>query len=362
MVGEERYSVPDHLCHRVLRALHTLMDLTQREIAKFPSVQASGVYSALTFAHWPFSVWPSVYWCTAALKSLDVWWHEESAVYYALSMDQIVTPFGLWLLGFPDLLALLSRATIALEFLGRCLILVPFFTPWLRIFVVGAFFCFHIGLALCMSIGLFPYVSMVSWLVFVPSLVWERGYLPSLHSLRPARFSQALAAFFLVYILLWNLRGLEATSPYVRQIFPPYANLVGYLLRLDQYWNMFSPKPLDITGWIILSAVKLNGADKIDLWRQGQPLSMEKPYRYDMSFSCFRIRKMMENLVLEHKNYSRYYLTYLCDKWNKKTDEQLIKNIRFIYMKQIVPPIGEELPEPEQILIRRKTCKKPQSG
>ena len=49
-----------------------------------------------------------VYWCTAALKSLDVWWHEASAIYYALRIDQIVTPFGLWLLGFPDLLALLS--------------------------------------------------------------------------------------------------------------------------------------------------------------------------------------------------------------------------------------------------------------
>ena len=116
-----------------------------------------------------------VYWCTATFKSWDVWWHEASAVYYALSIDQIVTPFGLWLLGFPALLALLSRASILLEFLGPCLVFIPFWTPWLRICVIGAFFCFHIGLAFCLSIGLFPYISLVSWLVFVPSLVWERG-------------------------------------------------------------------------------------------------------------------------------------------------------------------------------------------
>ena len=81
-----------------------------------------------------------VYWCTAAFKSWDVWWHEASAVYYALSIDQIVTPFGVWLLGFPALLALLSRATLVLEFLGPCLVFVPFWTPWLRLVVVGAFF------------------------------------------------------------------------------------------------------------------------------------------------------------------------------------------------------------------------------
>ena len=191
--------------------------------------------------------------------------------------------------------------------------------------------------------------------------------LPDLQVKKKLRQGKALSIllsgfffFCFIYSVVWNVRATNFI--YYSKYMPQKWNGFGSFFHLHQYWNMFSPKPLDITGWIILSAVKLNGADKIDLWRQGQPLSMEKPYRYDMSFSCFRIRKMMENLVLEHKNYSRYYLTYLCDKWNKKTDEQLIKNIRFIYMKQIVPPIGEELPEPEKILIRRKTCKKPQSG
>ena len=118
-----------------------------------------------------------MYWCAAASKSWEVWWYEASAVYYALSMDQFVTPVGRWLLGFPELMVPLSRATIGLEAVGPCLVFVPLFLPWLRLCLVGAFMSFHLGLALCLNIGAFPYVSMAAWLVFVPGLVWERGRL-----------------------------------------------------------------------------------------------------------------------------------------------------------------------------------------
>ncbi len=299
-----------------------------------------------------------VYWCTAALKSLDVWWHEASAVYYALSMDQIVTPFGLWLLGFPDLLALLSRATIALEFLGPCLIFVPFFTPWLRIFVVGAFFCFHIGLALCMSIGLFPYVSMVSWLVFVPSLVWERGSLPSLHSLRPARFSQALAAFFLVYILLWNLRGLEATSPYVRQIFPPYANLVGYLLRLDQYWNMFSPYPPKADGWFVMPGTLQDGS-QVELWTGERVVSWEKPSNISAQYPNDRWWKFMENIYPGEKGREAAldaYARYMCRDWNTRhSGRERLETFQIFFMQETTLPNYQDI-QPEKKLLGTHSC------
>ena len=299
-----------------------------------------------------------VYWCTVALKSLDVWWYEASAVYYALSMDQIVTPFGLWLLGFPDLLALLSRASIALEFLGPCLVFVPFCTPWLRIFVVGAFFCFHIGLALCMSIGLFPYVSMVSWLVFVPSLVWERGSLPSLHSLRPARFSQALAAFFLVYVLLWNLRGLEATSPYVRQIFPPYANLVGYLLRLDQYWNMFSPYPPKADGWFVMPGTLQDGS-QVELWTGERVVSWEKPSNISALYPNDRWWKFMENIYpgqREREAALDAYARYLCRDWNTRhSGQRQLETFQIFFMQETTLPNYQDI-QPEKKLLGTHSC------
>ena len=256
---------------------------------------------------------------------MDVWWYEASAVYYALSIDQIVTPFGLWLLGFPDLLALLSRASIALEFLGPCLVFVPFCTPWLRIFVVGAFFCFHIGLALCMSIGLFPYVSMVSWLVFVPSLVWERGSLPSLHSLRPARFSQALAAFFLVYVLLWN---------------------------------MFSPYPPKADGWFVMPGTLQDGS-QVELWTGRRGVSWEKPSNISALYPNDRWWKFMENIYpgqREREAALDAYARYLCRDWNTRHSGQgQLETFQVFFVQETTLPDYQNI-QPEKKLLGTHSC------
>ena len=293
-----------------------------------------------------------VYWCTAALKSWDVWWHEASAVYYTLHIDQIVTPFGLWLLGFPELLALLSRATIVLEFFGPCLVFVPFFTPWLRLVVIGASFSFHIGLALCMSIGAFPYVSMVSWLVFVPSLVWERGRRlllprssqeqssPALPPVQASRWAQALAAFLLVYVVVWNLLDLPATSAYARQIFPPYAGLVGHLLRLDQRWDMFSPYPLRGDGWFVMPGTLRDGS-RVDVWTDRRGISWDKPSNVSAQYPNDRWWKFMERISGGWNREAALdaYARYVCREWNTRHDgQERLETFQIFFMQETTPP------------------------
>lgn len=165
-----------------------------------------------------------------------------------------------------------------------------------------------------------------------------------------------LSAFFFscfIYTVMWNVRTID--FKYYSKYMPVEWNKPGAFLHLYQYWNMFAPKPLDHSGWIILSAVRSDTNEKIDLWRQGKPVTMEKPHRYDRTFPIFRFRKMMENLVLEYQKYSKNYLTYLCDKWNKETDKP-VHHIEFIYMRYKVPPPGKEIPEPERALIRSHNC------
>ena len=300
-----------------------------------------------------------VYWCTAALKSLDVYWHEASAVYYTLSIDQIVTPFGLWLLGFPDLLAGLSRGIIALEFLGPCLVFIPWGTPWLRLVAVGAFFGFHLSLILCVSIGLFPYISMASWLVFVPSLVWQRGRPPTAtQPLRAAGRSQAVAAFFLVYIVLWNLSGFGATSPYVRHVFPPVATLVGHLLRLDQHWNMFSPYPLRADGWFVMPGTLQDGS-AVELWTSQREVSWEKPADIAAQYPNDRWWKFMENLSWERKGRDVLldaYASYVCRDWNSRhSGQERLETLQIFFMQETTPPDYQDV-QPEKKLLGTYSC------
>lgn len=169
--------------------------------------------------------------------------------------------------------------------------------------------------------------------------------------------SIVLASFFFIcflYVLAWNVRTVNFNyySKYMSQEW----NGFGAFFHLYQYWNMFAPKPMDTTGWIMLSAVTRDTQEEIDLWRKGKPLNMEKPHRYDTTFPVFRFRKMLENLVYKHKKYSKYYLKYLCDQWNTKEHSQIVKSIELIYMKHKVPPLGEEFTAPKRISIRKNRC------
>ena len=189
------------------------------------------------------------------------------------------------------------------------------------------------------------------------------GYiLPTLRTTKPVRsrvLSVLVSVFFsfcFLYVLMWNIRTTD--FKYYEKYFPKKWNGVAAFFHLHQHWSMFAPKPLNHTGWVILSAIHSNGGieTKIDLWQQGKPLTMEKPYRYDRTFPVFRLRKLLNKLTRKYKKYSKNYLTYLCDTWNKKPGYN-IKSIEFIFMKQITPPPGKFLPEPKKIIIQKKTCK-----
>ena len=92
------------------------------------------------------------------------WLKDGTAVYYALSLDFSVRPFGHFLLGFPELLRFLSRATMAVEFLGPLLILSPWKTGQLRLLAVALFVGSTPGLALTMDLTGFSAIMFVVWL------------------------------------------------------------------------------------------------------------------------------------------------------------------------------------------------------
>ena len=61
-----------------------------------------------------------VYWFTAAAKTGEPWHGAGTAIWIALSFDQMVSPWGHFLRQFPRLLGLATHATLALEWLGPC--------------------------------------------------------------------------------------------------------------------------------------------------------------------------------------------------------------------------------------------------
>src|ERR671912_1451365 len=136
-----------------------------RPSPRFLSLATFGLFMQIAF----------VYWFTSALKSGPEWRTDYTALYYALSLDQLATPIGQLLLDFPSLLQVLTFGTFALEALGPLLLFCPFFTGPVRTGAAFAFMGLHFGIWLTMDIGIFPWISAFCMVCFFPTWFWDRA-------------------------------------------------------------------------------------------------------------------------------------------------------------------------------------------
>jgi hypothetical protein len=310
----------------------------------------------------------AIYFFTALLKWHPIWHTEGSAVYYALSLDEFTSPVGIYLLRFPEFLRIMTFMTVTLEFFGPISAMIPFPLFNWRILVAPAFICFHLGLALTMELGLFPWVCMSAWLAFLPAYFWEKvgpiswsvpaAWLKPLKIPPPPRLkfsylNQGVAAIFVVLILYWNMTSLEHLHLQKPQWMRHTMSLVGTY----QKWSMFAPFPRKDDGWYVMEAEQLDG-NKIDLWSKDHSLSFEKPANVADTYRNSLWRKYLTNLWLTNYNDYRLYLgRYLCRNWNTDRDKvEQVNTIIINYMVEMTPLPGQPLGEIRKEVIWRHYC------
>lgn len=118
-----------------------------------------------------------VYTFAVLLKTAPEWRRDYSAVYYALNIQQMSTPLGRFLLHFPKLLPLLTKGTMLQEASIPLLLLTPFLAGPARLLGVALIIALHIGLALSIRLGHFPYIACMAALPLVPTWFWERRWI-----------------------------------------------------------------------------------------------------------------------------------------------------------------------------------------
>ncbi len=114
-----------------------------------------------------------VYWCTGAMKNHPIWTTDHTAIQYALSLGAFATPLGAQLLHLPGLLHVITASCLLLERFGPFLVLIPLFSGSFRLAAVLLFIGFHLGLALTMRLGPFPFICIAAWVAFLPSMLWD---------------------------------------------------------------------------------------------------------------------------------------------------------------------------------------------
>jgi hypothetical protein len=307
-----------------------------------------------------------IYWFTAMLKSGATWRSENTAVYYALSLDQFATPLAKSLLAYPQLLKALTFITWRLELLGLFLILFSSFSGPLRTLVVFVYIGFHVSLGLCLELGLFPLICSCGWLVLLPEWFWQQAL--KLQSRLPARFlaapaqamgrrfpawrgrlrppppgialhwtAQIVAGFCLVYILLWNMR--VTNFRYYVHWLPTKWDWIGETTRLDQDWTLFAPNPMREHGWIVVPAELTDGTE-VDLQQEVSPVSWDPPALISATYINDRWRKYLLNLcIAENQGYRVFYANYLARQWDSiHTPDRHVKKISLYYVRRYAQP------------------------
>jgi hypothetical protein len=323
-----------------------------------------------------------VYFFSALQKTSPEWRSEGTAIYYALSLDQMALPLGKILLNYPGLCKVLTHFVFYTEIIAPLLFFIPYKNNTFRTIGILLLVLLHVGIASTLFVGLFFCIGISTLLALLPSpavnwiikrtpsflkrihlAAWCSRLLPSFAGIQNAVsnwklrmtsfYTQTILQFSLLFILcvclIWNLgnlhTGLTVTGPF---------RTLTYFLRIDQNWGMFSPGVFKDDGWFILEAEENSTNRKIDLYRNGEQVSYHKPAYVLKDIPDDRWRKYGENYIMVDYVYIRpAYCRYVIRKWNREHPQIPVHSLQVIYMKETTPPPREEAKVTREVLC---TC------
>jgi hypothetical protein len=300
----------------------------------------------------------SVYLFSAIQKSSPEWRTEGTALYYALSLDQLKVGFGEWLYQFPGLMKVLTFLVFYyFELLVPVLLLIPFTNKKFRALCVFSILILHLGIACTIYVGMFFAIGIASALGLLPAKVMDKfDKLIKKNNITTEEFYndklQSGAKFavnsFLVLLIGFCLFFNLGYIPNFRYVLDDNAQYITNALKLEQYWGMFSPHVYKTDGWYIYRGIKEN--DSIwDIYNNKPGLDYTKPKDIDKMYPSDRWRKFAENYQKNDYNFMRpYYCKYLIREWNKKHPENKIAGLNVIFLLEESLPDYKTAPIKEQ--------------
>lgn len=329
-----------------------------------------------------------VYFFTALLKTDDAWRVDFNAVWYALGAEQLTTPFGAWLHDYPNLLQPLTVITMVVEFGAPIILFIPWRNAIMRCLGIVLIVGLQLGIMVTMNIGIFPWISALCMVCFLPTVVWSRGLafgsdllqrrLPWLQrrwqhawgtgagisdtagrAVRGSLSLNVVTAVLLVGVLGWNIASVSSYT------MPTESRPVMYSLGLYQRWAMFAPRPPRSTQWTVVQGTLAND-DQVSLLEplvqqdmsQVLPLTWERPAYIGGDYYGDKYwRKYFAALDEEGTTADRRSLAgYLCRHWNDEHDaDQRLTSVTVFSVLEATLPDGE-VGEQRRIERSHYTC------
>lgn len=309
------------------------------------SLDAKAGRAKKTTNHWVipgyFTLIASVYFFSVLLKTDAEWRSQGSAVYYALSLEQLRLPLGDFVYNYPGLMKLLTHLVYYAEFLIPIFILLPSRSGRSRLLAFALIFMLHLGFGLTLYVGLFYIIGIVSAIGLLPGFIFDKlGLKPGNKVKRPAEGIRIktwfvnslnfLSAFVICLCLIINLSTIGWFSYRLRDELTVASNA----LRFNQYWGMFSPSVLKEDGWFVY-----HGMDSIgrqwDLRRNEDYVDYSKPEHIVSMYKSDRWRKLAENMQSDNYTFLRpLYCKYIIKKWNREHPQKKVFTLNLYFMQK----------------------------
>jgi len=287
----------------------------------------------------------SVFLVTGLAKTGPEWTSDHSAIEYAIARRWWIQPFGEWLLAHPPLPTLLTPAVRWWEILGPFVLFVPVANAFFRLLAIAGFWALLAGLALGLSLHLFPFIAGGGLLPFVPRELWDRlgrrvAFLrapPEAGAPTPARAPAlalaghaAMLALLLLLVVWMNARTLRPSlAP------PEPLARIADAVHIGQGWLMYAPSPKRVDVWFEHRGRLANGAAvNLDRASGGAGWAeVERAWR-DYRF-LFQLQKLA---APKWHDVLPAYARWLCRRWNQ--DRQGGARLDSVMVSSVVQPIA----------------------
>jgi len=310
-----------------------------------------------------------MYLFSAIFKSNAQWLHGQ-ALAGILVHDFYASPPAAFFLQFPRLLTAMTCGTLILEWAAPVLLFFPRATARLRLAVIAALVVMHLGISLCLEVGLFSYVALAGLALFLPAEFWNSRLIARfsrkveraaplenavrhLARKRPPLFyvSQGVCLLAFVYILAVNLNSFPSRplAPLAPERWRPMTRGLG----LSQSWGMFGEIP-SRDGWYVARA-KLNDGSEVDLLRHGAPIDWARPEFPARLYPNYFWQKLFREMAYDDEQGFQLMRApvaqYLCRDWNARNPpNKQIAEFELIYCmlnkaeakNAATPPISRE--------------------
>ncbi|MFM7322045.1 MAG: hypothetical protein ACKO5K_11055, partial [Armatimonadota bacterium] len=170
--------------------------------------------------------------------------------------------------------------------------------------------------------------------------VERRKPLPRIEPSLPMQAAAALAVAWAVY---WNAMGILDR--------PTRFSSVNRVLRLDQHWAMFAPRPMKDDGWYIVAA-RLEDGSIVDLFQGREPATVARPTYIPATYRNTRWAKHWMNLwMVRYAEYRKYMAAWLRAEWDRTHPDRKVVGMTIWFRLQVTTPPGVARKPPESVAL-----------